>query len=222
MNNITIVVCDDYEVLRKGIVQLLRMQPHFEVVSEATNGEEVVEIASSKKPDLILMDLQMPEMDGIEATRIIREFDPNVKIIILTISDEDDDLFEAIKSGANGYLLKNVSMDDLFVYLKIAYQGEAPFSKGLAEKVLKEFALMSKELEYSSENKYHLSTREKEILELVAQGNTNKVIADQLHISPHTVKKHLQNTLSKLQVSNRSEAAVKAIQEGIVRGKSSD
>ena len=188
-------------------------------MGEATNGEEVVEIASSKNPDLILMDLQMPEMDGIEATRIIREF--NVKIIILTISDEDDDLFESIKSGAIGYLLKNVSMDDLFVYLKTAYQGEAPFSKGLAEKVLKEFALMSKELDYSSENKYHLSTREK-ILGLVAQGNTNKVIADQLHISPHTVKKHLQNTLSKLQVSNRSEAAVKAIQEEVVRGKSSD
>lgn len=99
-------------------------------MGEATNGEEVVEIASSQNPDLILMDLQMPEMDGIEATRIIREF--NVKIIILTISDEDDDLFESIKSGANGYLLKNVSMDDLFVYLKTAYQGEAPFSKGLA------------------------------------------------------------------------------------------
>ncbi|MGM7680958.1 response regulator [Cytobacillus sp. Hm23] len=216
MKKIKILVCDDYEVLRKGLVQLLHIQPEFEVVGEAGDGLEVISLTRKLNPDVILMDIQMPEKNGIEASKQIRTFNSNVRIIMLTISDEEHDLFNAIKNGANGYLLKNLNMEELFSYIKSAYEGYPPFTKGLADKILQEFSIISTKVEASSEIN-NLSDREKEILELVSKGYTNKDIGNFLYISPHTVKKHLQNVLAKLHVTNRAQAVAKAAQAGILK-----
>lgn len=217
MDKIRILVCDDHEILRKGIVQLLKLQPGFLVLGEATNGIEIVKMADELHPDVILMDVQMPEMDGIEAVARIRQKDKAVKIIMLTISDDDDDLFNSIKSGANGYLLKNMNLEELFSHITRVYDGEAPFSPGLANKVLLQFSKMAKgEKEQQRRNEYDLTVREKEVLKLVAQGKSNKYIGENLYISEHTVKKHLQHILEKLHVTNRYEAATMAIEKGLV------
>lgn len=216
MDKIRILVCDDHEILRKGIVQLLKLQPGFHVMGEAANGTEIVKLAEKLCPDVILMDVQMPEMDGIEAVARIREKDLAVKIIMLTISDDDDDLFNSIKCGANGYLLKNMNLEELFSHIKGVYNGEAPFSPGLANKVLLQFSRMAKSTKEHERNEYDLTVREKEVLKLVAQGKSNKYISVNLYISEHTVKKHLQHILEKLHVTNRYEAGALAIEKGLV------
>lgn len=216
MDKIRILVCDDHEILRKGIVQLLKLQSGFEVVGEAADGLESIRLAESVKPDVILMDIQMPGLTGIEATAFIRRHNAKVKIIMLTISDEEEDLFNAIKHGANGYLLKNMNLEQLFAHVKKAYDGEAPFSPGLANKILAQFSQISQKLKDEEKNHYELSVREKEVLQLVALGKTNKMISKKLYISEHTVKKHLQHILEKLHVSNRAEAAALAVRKRIV------
>lgn len=216
MDKIRILVCDDHEILRKGIVQLLKLQSGFQVIGEAANGVEVVKMAETLRPDVILMDVQMPEMDGIKAVERIRDKDKAVKIIMLTISDDDEDLFNAIKNGANGYLLKNMNLEELFSHVKKVYDGETPFSPGLANKVLLQFSQMAHSVKEQEKPDYDLTVREKEVLKLVSQGKSNKYIAENLYISEHTVKKHLQHILEKLHVSNRYEAATLAIKEGIV------
>lgn len=217
MHKIRILVCDDHEILRKGIVQLLKLQPGFEVIGEAVDGLEAVNLAKTVKPDVILMDIQMPNCNGIEATACIRQFNRDIKIIMLTVSDEEEDLFEAIKNGANGYLLKNMNLEQLFLYLKRAYEGEPPFSPGLANKILTQFSQISNKINNQTSNQYELSVREREVLELVAKGKTNRYISHELYISEHTVKKHLQHILGKLHVNNRSEAVALAIRKGLLR-----
>lgn len=217
MDKIRILVCDDHEILRKGIVQLLKLKPDFEVVGEAQNGIEAVQLAELTNPEIILMDIQMPKCNGIEATARIRQKNQKAKIIILTISDEEEDLFNAIRNGANGYLLKNMNLEELFVRILSAYQGNPVFSPGFANKILTQFSQLSNQLEKEKgDNQYELSVREKEVLELVARGKTNKYIAGKLFISEHTVKKHLQHILEKLHVGNRAEAAALAVKEGLV------
>lgn len=220
MDKIRILVCDDHEILRKGIVQLLKLQSGFEVVGEATNGVEAIKIVGESSPDVILMDVQMPEMDGIEAVKKIRDKSEDIKIIMLTISDDDDDLFDAIKNGANGYLLKNMNLEELFAYIRKVVDGEAPFSPGLANKVLMQFSQMAKSIKNEEKSDYELTMREKEVLKLVASGKPNKSIGEMLYISEHTVKKHLQHILEKLHVTNRYEAATLAIKEGLVDDES--
>src|SRR5690625_77138 len=222
MSKIRLLVCDDHEILRKGLVQLIKLQSEFELVGEASNGVEAVELSKTTNPDIILMDIQMPEKNGIEATAQIRSLNKKVKIIMLTVSDDEEDLFNAIKNGANGYLLKNMDLDELFSHIRQAYDGETPFSPGLANKILTQFSQMSVKLEENQKNDYDLSDREKEVLELVAQGKTNKTIADELFISEHTVKKHLQRILDKLHVNNRVEAASLAIREKLVNDNKMD
>jgi DNA-binding NarL/FixJ family response regulator len=216
MNKAKILVCDDHEILRKGIVQLINLQKDFEVVGEATNGFEAVSLCEKLKPNVVLMDIQMPELNGLEAVQMIREKDNLVKIIMLTISDDDNDLFTAIKYGANGYLLKNMNLDDLFSHINHVLLGEASIAPVLAHKLLHEFKNMAEQLQHKKIDEYQLSKRELEVLELVVKGQSNYEISEKLYISEHTVKKHLGNILDKLHVKNRIQAAQIAIKEGLI------
>ncbi|MGG5254163.1 response regulator [Neobacillus sp. SM06] len=220
MYKIRILVCDDYDILLKGIVQLLKLEPSFEVVGEARDGIEAIKLTEEIHPDVILMDVNMPNCSGIDAAALIRERNQEVKIIMLTVSDDQDDLFEAIKNGANGYLLKNINFDDLIEHVSNVYKGEPAFSPGLANKILNQFSQIASQIEMESCRQYELSSREKEVLELVTKGKTNKYIARELFISEYTVKKHLQRILEKLHVNNRAEAAAVAVQKGLIESDS--
>lgn len=216
MNKVRVLVCDDHDILLRGIVQLLKLQPSFEVVGEARDGREALKLTKEIQPDVILMDVNMPNCSGIEATALIRRLNQDVKIIMLTVSDDQDDLFKAIKNGANGYLLKNTNFDDLIYHVSKVHKGEPAFSPGLANKILVQFSQIANQMGMENSHHYELSEREKEVLELVAKGKTNKYIAHELFISEYTVKKHLQNILEKLHVNNRAEAAAVAIQKGLI------
>lgn len=214
MKKIQVMVCDDHEILRKGMTQLLKLQNDFEVIGEATNGKEAVQQINQLNPDIVLMDINMPKLNGIETTALIRKSNQTVKIIMLTISDDDEDLFKAIKSGANGYLLKNMNLEELFVNMRRVYEGTPTFSPSLATKILEQFAVNNRQSQQKVE--YNLSQREKQILELVALGKTNQHIADTLFLSIHTVKKHIQHILEKLHVNNRAEATSFALRRGLL------
>ncbi|MFC7060258.1 response regulator [Halobacillus seohaensis] len=216
MNKIKILVCDDHEILRKGIVELLNLQEGMKVIGEAINGLEAVEHTENMEPDVVLMDIQMPECSGLEAVKKIREHNKAVKIIMLTVSDEKKDLYTSIKYGANGYLLKNMNLDELFAHIHGVLKGEASFSPGLANKLLHEFKCMAEQLQSQKGSQYNLSDREMDVLELVVKGHSNEEIGEQLFISQHTVKKHLGNILQKLHVNNRYQAASFAIKEGLI------
>jgi DNA-binding NarL/FixJ family response regulator len=216
MNKINLLVCDDHEILRKGIVQLLNLQKNFHVIGEAKNGDEAVKLSEDLKPDVILMDIQMPVCNGLEAVERIRKYDKEIKIIMLTVSDNDEDLYNAIKVGANGFLLKNMNLDDLFIHINSVIQGEASFSPGLANKILKEFNNMANQIKSNKVYQYNLSKREMDVLKLVVKGYSNAEIGEELFITEHTVKKHLGSILEKLHVKNRHQAANLALNEGII------
>jgi DNA-binding NarL/FixJ family response regulator len=218
-----ILLVDDHILFRKGIASLLDSQPDFEVVGEADDGCQALEKARELMPDLILMDITMPRCNGREATRLIKQEMPYVKIVMLTVSDEDEDLFDAIRNGAIGYLLKNLKPEELFEMLRGISRGEAPISRLMASKILREFARPSTVLTGSSASgtKDGLTAREREVLQLVTVGMTNKEIAANLHIAENTVKNHLRNILEKLHLQNRAQAAAYAIREGLVRGGTS-
>ncbi|SIS64569.1 response regulator [Salimicrobium flavidum] len=216
MTNIKILVCDDHEILRKGIVELLNLQEGMEVIGEAVNGLEAVTHTEKLEPDVVLMDIQMPDYNGLEAVKKIREQNQEVKIIMLTVSDEEKDLYTSIKNGANGYLLKNMNLNDLFAHIHGVLKGEASFSPGLANKLLYEFKSMAERLQSQKGSQYNLSDREMDVLELVVKGYSNEEIGDLLFISQHTVKKHLGNILQKLHVKNRYQAANFAVKEGLI------
>lgn len=208
-----ILLVDDHILFRKGVAALLANRPNVQVVGEARDGLEAIEAARSLLPDIILMDIGMPRCNGLEATRtIIREM-PYVSIIILTVSDDDQHLFDAIKSGAKGYLLKDLEPDRLYEMLESVSHGEAPLSGVIAAKILTEFSRPDPASEPVVDQ---LTTRETEILQLIAEGKTNKEIAADLVISENTVKIHLRNILEKLHLQNRIQAAVYAIRQGLV------
>jgi DNA-binding NarL/FixJ family response regulator len=167
-------------------------------------------------PDVVLMDVNMPHRNGLEATKIIKQEMPNVQIVMLTVSDDDDDLFEAIKSGAKGYLLKDLDPQRLFDLLDKVRQGEAAISGAIATRILQEFKQPDQTSEPETDSVGDLTPREVEVLEEVVTGATNKEIADRLHITENTVKIHLRNILEKLHVQNRIQAAVRAVRDGLV------
>ena len=211
-----ILVVDDQVLFREGVVNLLGGQPDMEVVAEASDGLEALEKSRQLAPDLILMDIRMPNCDGLEATRLIKQEMPDAKVVILTVSDYDDDLFEAIKGGAIGYLLKNLNADELFERIRGVFEGEAALSPVLAAKVLEEFARQGQKDGNKAENG-GLTDREREVLELVMEGLSNRDIGVRLSITESTVKRHLHNILEKLHLDNRVQAAAYAVKKGWLR-----
>jgi two-component system nitrate/nitrite response regulator NarL len=220
MEPLRILLVDDHVLFRKGLAALLAPRQDMEVVGEAGDGLEAIARARETVPDVILMDIHMPECDGLEAVRIIKREMPHVHIIMLTVSDDDHDLFAAIKNGAEGYLLKNLEPYQLFDMLKGVRRGEAPISGTLAAKILQEFRQPDQKVVREPEVRDELTPREIEVLERVVEGSTNKEIAAALVIAENTVKIHLRNILEKLHLQNRIQAAVYAVREGLVDNSS--
>jgi DNA-binding NarL/FixJ family response regulator len=218
MSRIRILLVDDHDLFREGLAGIISTQPDMLVVGEAGDGLEAIVKASQLKPDLILMDIQMPGCDGLEATQKIKQEFPDIVIVMLTVRDEEENLFEAIKNGAQGYLLKNIRSKDMLEGLRGAMHGEAAISPILAGRMLEEFRRLSQAQPHAAipDELAGLTLREVEVLSLVAQGRTDKEIAAQLSISLHTVKSHLRNILAKLQVNSRREAAWLARNKGLL------
>jgi two-component system, NarL family, nitrate/nitrite response regulator NarL len=212
---IRVLLADDHSLFRKGVAGALADHSDIEIVGEATDGLQVINKARELNPDVILMDICMPGMNGLEATRQIKAEFPELKIVILTIAEEDQNLFEAIKSGAQGYLLKDVEPQHLVEMLRGVFRGEAPISRAAAAKILIEFSRQAREANAGDRSRTDLTAREREVLGLVAGGATNKDIAAGLGISPSTAKNHLQNILAKLHLENRVQAAAFAVREGL-------
>jgi DNA-binding NarL/FixJ family response regulator len=210
-----VLIVDDQVLFREGIASLLSTVPDLIVVGQAADGTEAVEKARDLRPDLVLMDVNMPRMTGLQATRIIRQELPETQVVILTVSDADDDLFEAIKAGAIGYLLKNTRAEALFERLRGVLRGEAALSPLLAARVLAEFA-QHRENKEPIRPSEELTDREREVLQLVVDGANNRDIALALQIAESTVKRHLHNILEKLHLENRLQAASYALRKGLV------
>ncbi len=207
MPNIRLVIVDDHPVVRDGLRGMLESQPDFEVVGEGANGEEAVQLASSLEPEVMLMDLRMPVMDGVTALERIKSSSPAVKVLVLTTYDSDADILPAIEAGAMGYLLKDTSREDLYSAIRATARGESVLSPGVAARVLGQMRAPGEE---------KLSSRELEVLQLVAEGHSNKEIGDRLHISQATVKSHLIHIFDKLGVSDRTAAVTSALRRGIL------
>jgi NarL family two-component system response regulator LiaR len=211
VNPIRVLVTEDHDIVRKGICALLVTEPQIEVVGEARDGAEAIRNAQALQPDVILMDLVMPGIDGLEATRRIVAEQPDVRVLVLTSFAGDDKLFPAIEAGALGYLLKDSTPEDLVDAIQQVYRGESSLDPAIARRVLLEFANPSRHSTAFDE----LSSREEEVLRLVSRGYTNREIAQQLDIAEATVRTHVSGVLAKLKVSNRTQAALYALREGL-------
>ena len=210
-----VLLADDHALFRAGIASLLKAWG-METVGQASDGLEALEQARALRPDLILMDIGMSPCNGLEATRLIKAELPETKIVIVTVSDDDDDLFEAIKSGAEGYLLKDMSEEELGRTLTAIATGEPALSPGLAAKILDEFARVARDGGPKEVECDGLTSREREVLELVVTGATNREIAAALYISENTVNFHMKHILAKLHLKNRAQAVAYAIRSGLV------
>lgn len=210
---IRVLLADDQALFRRGIHSVLSTENDIEIVAEADNGAAAIEQAIDLAPDVVLMDVRMPDVGGIEATRSIKAACPSTAILILTISDEEDDLYEAVKAGASGYLLKEVSVATIAGAIRSVVQGESFLSPSMASKLLMEFNALLKREERSHQSMLSpLTQRESEVLRHVAMGHTNRQIAETLEISENTVKNHVRNILEKLHLHDRMEAAMYAIE----------
>jgi NarL family two-component system response regulator LiaR len=215
MKKIRVLIADDHAVVREGTRRMLEQEEDMDVVAEASNGEEAVKMTTSFKPDVVLMDISMPVLDGIEATKQIKALSPSVAILILSAYDDDQFIFSLLEAGAAGYLLKSVRGRELIEAIRSVYAGESVLHPSVARKVLNRFG-------HSSEKQAErtpvelLSEREMEVLKLLTRGLSNKEIADELCISIRTVQGHLGNIFNKLQISSRTEAVVRALKEGWV------
>jgi DNA-binding NarL/FixJ family response regulator len=214
-DTLRVLLVDDHDLFRTGLRNLLEEQG-LEIVGEAATGSEAIFQVRELTPDVVVMDLNMPSMGGVEATRHISEVSPLTRVVMLTISDEDRDVTDAILAGACGYLLKDASIHDLVAGIQAASRGEALISPHIAGKVLQRIRATSAQPEIEELIRTELSEREIDVLKLIANGKDNAVIAAELHISPKTVKNHISNILMKLQIDNRIQAAVYAVRSGIV------
>ncbi len=208
---IRILLADDHPVVRDGLVAILSTQPDFEIVGEAGNGRSAVQLAQESQPDLILLDLEMPEMDGVETLQALREANPAVKVIVFTAFDTDERILTAVQAGAQGYLLKGVPRQELFNAIRVVNSGGSLLQPVVASKLLRQ---VSQEPEPPQEI---LTPRELEVLQLLAQGLQNKEIAVELVISERTVKFHVSAILSKMEAGNRTEAVAIAAQRGLIK-----
>ncbi len=215
VERIRVMLVDDHALFRKGVASLLAACPDIEVVGEADNGVQALSKVADLMPDLILMDIQMPELDGLEATRRIVAEHPYVKIVMLTVAEEDRSLFDAVKAGAQGYLLKRMEPDEFLAMVRGISRGEAPISRSMASRILGEFGRRVQGPQ-PEDPAAKLTPREREVLQLLTQGDTNKEIANALCVSENTVKNHLKNILAKLHLQNRVQAVAFALREGIV------
>ena len=196
----------------------MRDEPDLDVLGEAGDGAEAVERASELRPDVVLMDVRMPGVGGVEATRQIRAAHPTTRVLMLTVSEDEDDLYDAIRAGATGYLLKEVSLDEIANAVRAVARGQAVITPSMASKLLVEFNALSRRVDMQYGNVPRLTEREVEVLRLVAKGMSNKDIANELVIAENTVKNHVGNILEKLQLKSRMEAAMYAVREKLVDG----
>jgi DNA-binding NarL/FixJ family response regulator len=211
------MVADDQELYRRGVEVVLSTEDDISMVAEAADGAEAVQRAEECAPDVILMDIRMPKLDGIEAARRIKELVPTSKIIMLTVSDEDTHLYDAIKAGANGYLLKDLAIEEVPQSIRRVNAGESLISPSMASKLLTEFSTLSKKVEQRQQiSSPSLTPREIEVLRFVAKGMSNREIAEELYISENTVKNHVRNILEKLHLHSRMEAVLYAMRERII------
>ncbi len=215
MEPLRILLVDDHLLFRKGLIRLLDVQPDFDVVGEAADGLEALEKARDLRPDLVLMDIRMPNCDGLEATRRLKAQMPDVKVVMLTVSDDEQDLIAAVKVGADGYLLKDLQPEELFDQLRRAGEDEAPLSRGMTGKLFNQLARRTRPVPQPKAAAV-LSERECDVLALVVEGFTNRRIGDELGIAHNTVKNHLRSIYAKLDVNNRTEAAAYAVGQGLV------
>ncbi len=213
---VRVIVADDQELFRRGLTMLLTQEPDIEVVAEAGDGVAATDLASSMAPDVVLLDVRMPRRSGIEACRAIKESNPSAKVIMLTVSDEEGDLYEAVKSGAAGYLLKDSSIEEVAQGIRVVADGQSLISPSMAVKLIDEFKQMSKPERHQVNGGLRLTERELEVLRLVAKGMNNREIAKQLFISENTVKNHVRNMLEKLQLHSRMEAVMYAVKEKLL------
>ncbi|MEJ2733670.1 MAG: response regulator transcription factor [Anaerolineae bacterium] len=208
MERIRLIIADDHPVVRTGLQGMFAGQPDLEVAGEATTGIEAVDLVEKLRPDVVLMDLRMPKMDGVTAISEIKALRPEVHVLVLTTYDTDADILPAIEAGATGYLLKDAPREDLFRAIRAAARGEAVLAPGVAARLMDRMRAPAEEA---------LTAREIEVLSLVAQGGSNRGIAHQLHISEATVKTHLVHIYDKLGVADRTAAVTTALQRGILR-----
>jgi DNA-binding NarL/FixJ family response regulator len=215
--HIRVLIADDHEVFRHGLEQALAGEPDIDIVGIATDGLGAAEQAVALTPDVVLMDVRMPVLSGVEATTRIRTERPDVKVMILSGSDDEQDLFAAVRAGASGYLLKEVSIEDLADAVRAVNRGEGLVAPSMVAKLLQEFTAMSRRVsEDESGGVPKLTDREREVLRLVARGMSNKEIAADLVIAENTVKNHVRNILEKLHLRSRTEAAMYAVREKLV------
>jgi DNA-binding NarL/FixJ family response regulator len=217
MDIVRVLIADDHPVFRNGLRALLASVPEMEVVGEATTGDEAVALAASAQPDVALMDLQMPGMGGIEATRRILDASPHIRVLVVTMFDDEDSVFAALRAGARGYMLKGASPREMLRAIAAVGDGEAIFSPAIAQRLLDFFAASraaAPPLPFPE-----LTEREREILTLVVQGRTNPQIATHLGLSLKTVRNHMSNIFNKLQVADRAQAILRAREAGLGQGR---
>jgi len=216
---IRVLIVDDHALFRRGLEMVLAEESDIELVGEASDGAEAVDKAGGTLPDVVLMDIRMPKSSGIEACRAMKEVVPSAKIVMLTISDEEEDLFEAIRAGASGYLLKDIPYDEVADVVRAVHGGQSLINPSMAAKLLTEFAALAKrdgEERAQQVPAPRLTDREMEVLRLVARGMNNRDIAKELFISENTVKNHVRNILEKLQIHSRMEAVMIAVREKLI------
>jgi DNA-binding NarL/FixJ family response regulator len=216
---IRVLIVDDHALFRRGLEMVLAEEPGIELAGEASDGAEAVEKAGEALPDVVLMDIRMPRSSGIEACRAMKEIVPSTKIVMLTISDEEEDLFEAIRAGASGYLLKDIPYDEVADVVRAVHGGQSLINPSMAAKLLTEFAALAKRADSERAEQVpapRLTDREIEVLKLVARGMNNRDIAKELFISENTVKNHVRNILEKLQIHSRMEAVMIAVRENLI------
>jgi two-component system NarL family response regulator len=216
---IRVLIVDDHALFRRGLEMVLDEEDDIELVGQASDGAEATQRAAESLPDVVLMDVRMPKSSGIEACRAMKEAAPSTKIVMLTISDEEEDLFEAIREGASGYLLKDIPLDEVADAVRAVHGGQSLISPSMAGKLLTEFATLARRGEEQPPQQVpapKLTEREMEVLKLVAKGMNNRDIARELFISENTVKNHVRNILEKLQIHSRMEAVMIALRDKLI------